>query len=104
LGSHDFSSFSASGDPSPSKVRVIYQAVFLQHRGMIEFRIMGNAFLWRMVRSIVGTALEVASAEEPARAMRLILDEKDRSLAGTTAPARGLFFWRVHYTMEQLYG
>ncbi|ADK80778.1 tRNA pseudouridine(38-40) synthase TruA [Sediminispirochaeta smaragdinae] len=104
LGSHDFSSFSASGDPSPSKVRVIYQAVFLQHRGMIEFRITGNAFLWRMVRSIVGTALEVASAEEPARAMRLILDEKDRSLAGTTAPARGLFFWRVHYTMEQLYG
>ncbi|WP_026294970.1 tRNA pseudouridine(38-40) synthase TruA [Sediminispirochaeta bajacaliforniensis] len=104
LGSHDFSSLSAAGDPSPSKVRVIYQAVFLQHRGMIEFRITGNAFLWRMVRSIVGTALEVASAEDPARAMRLILDEKDRSLAGTTAPARGLFFWRVHYTMEQLYG
>lgn len=103
LGSRDFTVFAAAGDPSPSKVRSLYQAAFVKRKGMIEFRITGNAFLWRMVRSIVGTALECAASEDPASAMAAILSSGQRSAAGTTAPSRGLFFWKVHYTMESIY-
>jgi tRNA pseudouridine38-40 synthase len=104
VGEHDFTPFTAAGDPSPTKVRTIYQAAFLEKGGMLEFRITGNAFLWRMVRSIVGTVLEIAEEEAPDEKMRSILRSGRRDMAGTTAPARGLFFWKVHYNTENLYG
>ncbi len=104
VGEHDFTPFAAAGDPSPSKVRTIHQAAFLEKGGMIEFRITGNAFLWHMVRSIVGTVLELAGEESPDEKMRSILHSGRRDMTGTTAPARGLFFWKVHYNTENLYG
>lgn len=104
LGEHDFTPFAAAGDPSENKVRFIHQAAFLERGGCVEFRITGNAFLWRMVRSIVGTVMEIAGLERPDAAMREIIESGQRSRAGTTAPSRGLFFWKVHYDTENLYG
>ncbi len=104
LGSHDFSAFAAAGDISNSKVRTIYQAAFLESSGMVEFRITGNAFLWRMVRSIVGTILENCQGEDPWEDMKIILESRERERAGTTAPPSGLFFWKAHYDRENLYG
>lgn len=55
LGEHDFSSFAAAGDQAPHKIRSIYSANFFLQGKQIVFRICGNAFLWHMVRNIVGT-------------------------------------------------
>lgn len=97
LGTHDFTTFSAAGDPSESRIRHVYAASFFPWRGCIVFRIVGNAFLWRMVRSLVGTILDFGQQDAPAEAMKEILEARDRSLAGVTAPSRGLFLYKVVY-------
>ena len=65
----------------------------------LVYEIAANAFLWRMVRSLVGSMLayEVAAPGSAAELMDGALAARDRSLAGPTAPARGLFLWNVEY-------
>jgi len=96
-GTHDFTTFSAAGDSSESKVRAIFSATFSLENGQLVFRITGSAFLWRMVRSLVGTMLELGQKDVSPEKMQEILDAKDRQYAGTTAPAKGLFLYRVRY-------
>ncbi len=97
VGTHDFTTFSAAGDPSDSRIRRIYAASFFPEKGQIVFRIVGNAFLWRMVRSLVGTMLELGQSEAPAEQFKELLAARERSLAGPTAPPRGLFLHKVVY-------
>jgi len=97
VGTHDFTTFSAAGDESPSKIRTIGSAAFYSEPGYTVFRIVGNAFLWKMVRSLVGTILELGRSERPVETIRELLCSKDRSRAGTTAPSRGLFLHKVEY-------
>ncbi len=97
LGEHDFTTFAASGDQAPTKTRTIYSATFYPEGEFIVFKICGNAFLQRMVRSITGTLLDMGWKGEKPETLRDILKAKDRSLAGTTAPARGLFLNKVEY-------
>jgi tRNA pseudouridine38-40 synthase len=97
VGTHDFSAFAAAGDPSKSKVRTIYSAVFTVEGSRVVFKIAGNAFLWKMVRSVLGTAIQIAETGGSSEEMRYILIGKQRADAGTTAPARGLFLERVLY-------
>lgn len=96
-GSHDFTAFTARGDTSKSRIRSINHAVFLSRGPMLVFRIDGNAFLWRMVRSLLGTMVDLALFGGGGREMKKILNSRDRSEAGPTAPARGLFLTRVDY-------
>ncbi len=96
-GEHDFSAFAAAGDQSASRVRYIYSASWYPEGPLLVFRIVGNAFLWRMVRSLVGTMLELEVRGEPEQAMDDILRGRERADAGATAPARGLFLHRVMY-------
>lgn len=104
LGTHDFTTFTAAGDPSESKVRRIYSAAFFPRGSEIIFEIGGNAFLWRMVRSLTGTILELEEKggllEQLAPAMARRLEAQERGLAGTSAPARGLSLHRVFYKGE----
>ncbi|MDC7227410.1 MAG: tRNA pseudouridine(38-40) synthase TruA [Spirochaetales bacterium] len=102
VGVHDFTAFAAAGDPSESKTRLLYSAVFTMERGFIVFKIAGNAFLWRMVRSIVGTIIEISNNGGSAADMLSILDSKDRSRAGATAPPQGLFLDRVLYDEQAI--
>ena len=96
-GIHDFTTFSAAGDASESKIRAISSAVFFMENGKLIFRIKGNAFLWRMVRSLVGTMLELGQKSVSSVKMQEILKAEDRQYAGTTAPAKGLFLHRIRY-------
>ncbi len=102
-GVHDFTAFTAAGDPSESKVRRLYSAVFYPQHEFLVFKIAGNAFLWRMVRSIVGTAVQLESDGADASAMGRILDSGIREKAGTTAPAKGLFLDRVIYNERDFF-
>jgi len=99
-GTHDFTSFSAARDQNESKVRLIYSARFLREGPFIVFRIAGNAFLWKMVRTMVGTLLDQASKGGTPGDMVDILHGKDRKLAGPSAPSRGLFLHKVLYESE----
>ncbi len=97
VGSHDFTTFAAAGDQSKSKIRDIHAAGFYPEGRFVVFRIVGNAFLWRMVRSLTGTMLYMAAACRRPAYMTELLERQDRSLAGHTAPAKGLALYKVLY-------
>lgn len=97
MGEHDFTTFAAAGDQAPTKTRTIYSAGFYPEGEFIVFKISGNAFLQRMVRSITGTLLDMCWKGLGPSELKHILEAKNRSLVGPTAPARGLFLNRVEY-------
>ena len=102
VGEHDFTTFAAAGDASKSKVRVVRSAGFHPQGSMLVFRVAASSFVWTMVRSMVGTILEYENEGKPLAALAAALAARDRSQAGTSAPAWGLFLERVEYPDEQL--
>lgn len=100
VGVHDFTTFAAARDENESKIRNIFGASFYPEGNFIVFKVSGNAFLWRMIRSLTGTIVNLASCGEDEHKMRELLEAKDRSCAGPTAPARGLFLHKVLYESE----
>jgi len=98
IGEHDFSSFRSVGTPTKTAVRNILRAEWKQHRGgLLQFEIEANGFLKQMVRAIVGTLVEVGRGKTDVNEFRRILESRDRSLAGPTAPSHGLFLKEVKY-------
>jgi tRNA pseudouridine38-40 synthase len=63
----------------------------------VRLEITANAYLHHMVRNIVGTLIAVQGDADPAGAMARILLGRERRMAGPTAPACGLYLWRVEY-------
>ena len=100
VGEHDFSTFTSSGDVSKTKVRIITSASFTYEGEYLVFSISGNAFLWKMVRSIIGTILELEKQNSKPIEMKELLLQKNRKNVGTTAPARALFLDYVRYPNE----
>ncbi len=96
-GRRDFTSFAAERDESESKVRRVESAACYPEGPFIVFRVVGNAFLWKMVRTLVGTMVEQALVGRGPQAMERILAKRRRDAAGATAPARGLFLHGVYY-------
>ena len=96
-GEQDFTTFSHAQDPSKSRSRFIYQASWFAWRDRIVFRIAGNAFLWRMVRSLVGTMLAFGCNPDAETLFADAFASRDRLKAGPTAPAEGLFLHKVVY-------
>ena len=96
LGKHDWTAFSAARSDVENRVRTITDfsvESFWDSRAnasIIEFRISANGFLRYMVRSIVGTMLEVGRGEKDSDTIQTAIVGGDRSLAGITAPANGL--------------
>ena len=101
IGVHDFTAFTAAGDPSKTKIREIFSSSFYMENGYLVYKIEGTAFLWKMIRSIIGTILETAPLSFPGERMKDILESGDRTMAGTTAPAKGLYFYKVRYDEQQ---
>jgi tRNA pseudouridine38-40 synthase len=125
LGETDFTTFSAAKDACASRSRFVHESSWRWEGDMLVYQIAANAFLWRMVRSLVGSMLhyegwaascvdcpaeafgndsrgraissEAERADLCGRRMAAALAAKDRGLAGPTAPARGLFLWNVEY-------
>jgi tRNA pseudouridine38-40 synthase len=98
IGSHDFKSFEGSGSPRVSTIRCIINAEFVEtDDNYLVLKIEGDGFLKFMVRNIVGTLVDVGLHKITPDDFKGILVSKDRSLAGITAPAHGLFLMEVKY-------
>jgi tRNA pseudouridine38-40 synthase len=98
VGSHDFSSFRASGDESRHSVREVIRFEIVRREGdLIVIVIEANAFLREMVRSIVGTLVDVGREKTSLEEFEKIFQARDRRQAGMTAPAQGLFLVEVKY-------
>lgn len=95
-GEHDFASFGrpTQGD---STVRAIFDAQWCQDGPWFTFDVVGNAFLRGMVRSLVGSLLQVGQGLWPAEQMKIVLESRDRALAAPPAPACGLCLMGVEY-------
>ncbi len=114
IGQFDFTSFAASDpdrasralsatDRDTNNVRIIRESSWTQSHtsepalSLLVYRVNGNGFLHHMVRNLVGTFLEVGWGERQPADLTRILEARDRSVAGRTAPARGLFLHHVDY-------
>ncbi|HTV97051.1 MAG TPA: tRNA pseudouridine(38-40) synthase TruA [Steroidobacteraceae bacterium] len=97
LGEHDFSAFRSVECQSKSRIRRVERIAVEPDGDCVRIEISANAYLHHMVRNIVGTLLDVQEQSDPCGAMRRILESRDRRLAGATAPAAGLYLWRVEY-------
>lgn len=97
-GTHDFKAFEGAGSPKKDTFRYIEYAQFTKENSeIILFEIKGNGFLKFMVRNIVGTLAEAGIGKITADDFKDILFSKDRTNAGPTAPAQGLFLVDVNY-------
>ncbi len=100
VGEHDFTSFRGQGCTAKSPVREVTAAALEAAGGvpgLFAVVVKGNAFLRHMVRNIVGTAVDAGRGKIAPDAVSGILAARDRTRAGPTAPARGLFLWEVLY-------
>ena len=96
-GSHDFASFRASADERASTVRVLTRVDVEREEDprVVAVVVEGDAFLYKMVRILVGTMVDVGRGRLGAGAVGRALEAKDRRSAGTTAPAHGLVLEQV---------
>ncbi len=98
LGEHDFSSFCRRPAQEVSLVRVVRNASWFDlGEGMLRFEIEASSFCHQMVRSVVGTLVEVGTGRRRAGDMMGIIRAGRRSAAGGMAPAHGLCLWAVSY-------
>lgn len=111
-GTHDFAGFQSAGSDVATSVRTLRRAACtrvgpgpapdwrplgLRQGSRVVFEFEGDGFLRHMVRSIVGTLVEVGQARRPIEDVARVLSSRDRSQAGPTAPARGLCLVSVRY-------
>ncbi len=115
VGEHDFTSFTASDpdrqtrldaagasldgedDRLASNVRTIYESRWERRGDLLVYTARGSGFLHHMVRNLVGTFIDAGRGRLNAEEIAVILSARDRSVAGPTAPARGLFLKHVEY-------
>ena len=97
-GERDYRSFASEGGELPeSTVRTIHSSDLRREGNLLLYRVRGSGFLYRMVRNLVGTLLEVGRGNLTGDDIDRILLARDRKAAGPTAPARGLFLDSVEY-------
>lgn len=107
-GEMNCASFAASGDASLSTNRFLYGArfffdEFFFHEKTLVFEIEANAFLWKMVRTILGTILQLERTGASVGDFQNIIAACDRKKAGPTVLPQGLFLWKVNLNGERVH-
>ena len=99
-GTHDFAAFQGQGSDTPSTTRTIKTFRIADFGSRIDFQIEGNGFLRHMVRTLVGTLIEIGRRRREPQWINDVLASRERTQAGQTAPAHGLFLIAVRYGHE----
>ena len=97
IGTHDFATF-ANLSKVKDTVRTIRRIDLVEEPGGFRLEFEGDGFLYKMVRNIVGTLLDIAAKKLSSDALPALFEAKDRRLAGHAAPAQGLFLMKVLYS------
>ena len=97
VGEHDFSSFRAAGCQSRTPYRNLHHITVSRHGDFLVIDVQANAFLHHMVRNIAGALMAVGCGKRPQSWIREILEARNRTLAGVTAPPFGLYLVDVGY-------
>lgn len=97
LGAHDFTSFAATGTRRESMVRTIFRCEVTRQLDEIWFDVEGDGFLWKQVRTMVGTMIQVGLGRWNPDDVKQILEARERGRAGPTMPAKGLCLQWVRY-------
>ncbi len=100
-GTHDFKAFCAAGSSVEDTVRTVRRCTVARNGDMLDITVEADGFLYNMVRIIVGTLLDIEAGRLPPDSVPAILKSRDRSRAGKTAPACGLYLEQVFYKDEQ---
>jgi len=96
-GTQDFTSFRGSGCTAKTPVRTIQSLHIKKSNDFLEIGVEANAFLQHMARNIAGTLVEVGLGRFSPDEMKRIIESRDRSAAGRTAPPQGLCLVKVYY-------
>ena len=103
IGTKDFKCFQAAGGKElETTVRTIYSARIVPSENFVGFEIIGDGFLYNMVRIITGTLIEVGLGKKSPEELPEIVNGRDRRTAGHTAPPQGLYLAEVYYEEEKL--
>ena len=97
VGEHDFSSFGRVPEPDASTVRTLYELHAIRSGGIVRIRARANAFIHQMVRSLVGTLIEIGEGSRSPDSIPQVLAAHDRAAAGPVAPPHGLCLVAVEY-------
>ena len=100
VGEHDFKSFCQIGAQVQSTVRTLHSLEVIRQDSDIVIRVCGNGFLYNMVRIIAGTLLDAGLGRKEPEDMLRILEARDRSAAGPTAPPQGLTLMKYEFPGE----
>lgn len=101
-GRHHFGGFCGRGATTETDIRTLYIARLEEKGDWLYFHFVGDGFLRKMVRNIVGTVLDGAAGRKPVYMVRRALESQNRTHAGTTAPAMGLFLEAIYYDRSSL--
>jgi tRNA pseudouridine38-40 synthase len=97
VGEHDFSAYRAQACQAKSPVRTLYELNVSRDGELVLLDVEANAFLHHMVRNIAGVLMAIGAGKRPPGWAREVLESRDRSLAGVTAPPHGLYLTGVAY-------
>lgn len=100
LGEKDFGCFCKSNADNLTDICTVYSAQWNKDNEVLTFNVTANRFLRNMVRAMVGTLLEVGQGKMSLEEFQAVLDSKDRTAAGRSVPAHGLYLTKVEYPQE----
>lgn len=105
VGTHDFTAFANEnhlGSAANDAVRTMYRLDLIEQNGGVRLEFEADGFLYKMVRNITGTLLEIAAGKRSIKDVPKCFEKKDRRLTGQAAPAQGLFLVKVDYPIDHL--
>ena len=101
VGTHDFTSLANQRDPKPTHTLCTLSRIeIIQEEERLRFEIEGNRFLYKMVRNLVGTLVDLGRGKLSLEEVQTLLEKKDRTKGGIVAPAHGLVLKKVYYPLD----
>jgi tRNA pseudouridine38-40 synthase len=99
-GEHDFSAFRAAECQAKSPMRTVRALTVERQDDLVHLDVEADGFLHHMVRNLTGVLMAIGSGERPVHWARQVLEGRDRTLGGITAPSQGLYLFSVRYAEE----
>jgi tRNA pseudouridine38-40 synthase len=100
VGTHDFTSYRSVACQAKSPIRTVTRLTISRQENQVIMEISANGFLHHMVRNIAGVLMTIGGGEQPPTWARAVLEARDRTVGGITAPASGLYLWGIDYPAE----